>query len=243
MIVLNAGAPRSGTVLVNGIVRAVLSQRDLDVRQINAHEGEVPEAIADGGRMPPSIVAVIHTHSWSPECAAAADQAEDLIVFACYRDPRDVCVSLMFLHDLDLEEALEFTIAAFANLDAMRRDTDVTLFAYERLIADTRHHVGLVACRLGASLSTFLVEQILAETSIERRRERMKRVRAGSLPRLRLLGGRNRILKEDPETLINDRHIQSGKPGRWRTELTRELQMRAAFALCDEIQRYGYPSD
>ena len=241
MIVLNAGVPRSGTVLVNGLIRGALAEAGAAIAIANPHGAELAPALTaaadDAAR-----VHVIHTHSWdeaSAVIARAATDRVDLAAFACHRDPRDVCVSLMRLHDHPLEDAIDMTLAAFNLLYAMCKALDVELFAYASLVADRAGALARIANRLGVGLSPAASDRILADTGLDRQRERMARVRAGG-PGLAERRNRRRTLLEDPATLINDRHIQSGAVGRWRQELTAAEQAHATHALRAVIAAYGY---
>ena len=46
MIVLNAGVPRSGTVLVNAILRELFALRKVPVAQANPHGAALPQLLA-----------------------------------------------------------------------------------------------------------------------------------------------------------------------------------------------------
>ena len=237
MIILNAGVPRSGTVLVNAILRELLRRRGVAARPINAHDAELPRLVQACGPSEPSVL-LVHTHSWDRESAASLRGA-GCIAFANHRDPRDVCVSLMRLHDHDFEAAAEMVLAAFAAFEALRRDLPVTELAYERLVADRRGHILRIAERLGYAPSPAEVGEVDRATSLARHRRVMAQVRAETLPVLVERRNRNRVLLEDPETLISDRHIQSGRPGRWRAELDPGQQAEAAALFADLLPRYG----
>lgn len=68
----------------------------------------------------------------------------------------------------------------------------------------------------------------------------MEQVQAGTRKKLAHRKNRKRVLVEDKETLINDRHIQSGSAGRWKTELTVEQQQMATERFAPILKRYGY---
>lgn len=238
MIILNAGVPRSGTVLVNAVLRELLRRRGVTARSVNAHDAELPQLARKFRQAGPPML-LLHTHSWDRETAALLGDAECL-GFANHRDPRDICVSLMRLHDLDFEAAAELVLAAFAAYEDLCRDLAVTKISYERLIAERRAHIIRIAEQLGFTPSPAEVAEVDQATSVKRHRRIMDQVKAEALPVLVERRNRNRILLEDPASLINDRHIQSGRPGRWRDELGSADQVMAAERFCDLLPRYGY---
>ncbi len=69
----------------------------------------------------------------------------------------------------------------------------------------------------------------------------MEKVKSGEMDGLAHRQNTNRVLVEDPRTLINDRHIQSGASGRWRQELSEAERNAANERFAGLIQRYGYP--
>ena len=67
MIILNAGVPRSGTVLVNAILRQILDTNEVSFALLNPHGPELPELIHElqTSSMDRYKVTLIHTHSWT----------------------------------------------------------------------------------------------------------------------------------------------------------------------------------
>ena len=109
MIVLTAGVPRSGTVLVNSIVRTLLVQNGVSVIQKNPHGKELvfllQRLMRSGMQM--YKVLLVHTHTWNDECTRLVENNAHVVGFLNYRDPRDVCVSLINLHDLAFDSAIQ----------------------------------------------------------------------------------------------------------------------------------------
>jgi len=244
MIVLNAGVPRSGTVLVNAILRALFQANKIAIAQANPHGPELPNLVRrlqETGQDRHRTV-LVHTHSWDAETARLVTRTPYVTAFVNYRDPRDVCVSLMRLHEHDFDTAAEMTAQAFQIFAATVRDLDPMVIPYEYLTADPEGHIFQIARRLGFWPGRAQIADIVDATSAERHRQVMEQVQSGAIDGLARRQNRNRVLVEDPKTLINDRHIQSGRAGRWRSDLTEDQQRVANERFADIVTRYGYPT-
>ena len=242
MIVLNAGVPRSGTVLVNAILRKLFEGAGIACVQANPHGPELPQLVRqlhDSGQHRHRTI-IIHTHSWDAQTAAMLKGSSHFTGFANFRDPRDVCVSLMRLHDHDFDTAAQMTEVSFKLFEATVRSVDIMAIPYELLSAGTAAHIFQMAQRLGLQVGLARVQQIEAETSMDRHRAVMEKVQAGTLDKLAHRQNTHRVLVEDTETLINDRHIQSGARGRWRQDLPADLHDVANERFAPILKRYGY---
>jgi hypothetical protein len=240
---LNAGVPRSGTVLVSAIVRELLARNGIRARQFDAHEQELSNLLRQlrERRRYQWQVFSIHTHSWGDRPKRLLENIEPFVVgFATYRDPRDVCVSLMKLHDCEFEQGLELTGAYYKYFGALCRDLPVMRIPYELLVTEKHSHIFRIAQHLGLPVKLDALSEIAEATSIERHRAVMEEVRSGKRQDIISRPNPTRILREDKETLINDRHIQSGVMGRWRTELTSKQQERANEVFKPILKTYGY---
>lgn len=237
MIVFNAGVPRSGTVLVNAILRLLYEDAGLDVSVANPHGHELPElleALIESGHHRQKIT-LIHTHSWDPETAHLVNQTCWITGFVNRRDPRDVCVSLMGLHDLSFEEAVDLVLESFADFRAMLAVTRWPVIDYEILVSSKLITIGAIAAHLGFRPSTESLHRIDADTSIETHSAIMEKIRTGEASPLIRRENERRTLYEHAQTLINDRHIQSGKSGRWQSELDPNQQAIAKEVFADLI--------
>lgn len=242
MIALNTGVPRSGTVLINAIIRGIMAHAGIRVTQANPHGAELPALI---GRLmracdEPGLLHLVHTHSWDEATEAICAGQSEIHAFACYRDPRDVCVSLMQLHDLDRDAALKLTMAGFALFEATCRGVDPIVIRYESLIADKRKVIEMIAQDLAVPQDDACIAQIDEATSVAAHRRVVNAINRGETTSLVARQNRSRILYEDPVTLINDRHIQSGASGRWRSELSTSDQEVLCERLRSLTDRYRY---
>ncbi|MEM7090610.1 MAG: hypothetical protein AAF496_13675, partial [Pseudomonadota bacterium] len=226
------------------IIRQLLGRRGIGVAQANPHGAELPKLIRrlqDCGEDRFKAV-LIHTHSWDDETADLFGRTPFTAGFANFRDPRDVAVSLRKLHELPFENALEATTQYFKLFHRTALGMDVLVIPYEQLAAAKQSYIFQIGRRLGFWPKFDELAEIDQETSVDRHKAVMEQVKDGKLDTLQSRQNRHRKLVEDSKTLINDRHIQSGASGRWRTELTEDEQAAANEKFAAIIQRYGYES-
>ncbi|MEM7056416.1 MAG: sulfotransferase domain-containing protein [Pseudomonadota bacterium] len=245
MIIINAGIPRSGTVLVNAILRQILKLSGAAVSQANPHGDELPQLIRNIQRAGKDRhrAVVVHTHTWHSDATTLLANSPFVTGFINYRDPRDVCVSLMRLHDHDLEAAATMTTNSFTQFETTIAALDLMVIPYELLVREPSAHIFQIGRRLGLWLGMEDVAHIQDETSSEKHEAIMKKVQSGELDNLKKRSNRNRVLVEDTRSLINDRHIQSGASGRWRTELDEVEQAHVNEVFAPLLERFGYAVD
>lgn len=245
MIILNAGVPRSGTVLVNSIIRELLRAAATGVVQTNPHGADLIKLVRhlqDTGQERYRTT-LVHTHSWGPEVARRLAGSGHLAAFVNYRDPRDICVSLMKLHENDLETTLQILLQSWEMMEACLNDIPAMVIPYELLASHRPALIFQIAQHLGLRPGMIEVARVMAATDIAQHRKVMERVQTGDIAGLQYRRNRNRTLAEDPATLINDRHIQSGAFGRWKTELDPDQQALANERLRPILLRYGYAAE
>ena len=242
MIILNAGVPRSGTVLVNAIIRELLSRIVPQIRQANPHGAELTRLVQhlQSSGLDRYQTVVVHTHSWTAEVGQKLKGSPHVRAIANYRDPRDVCVSLMKLHDQDLDVAAKLVEAGFRDMQAYADDTGALVLPYELLVTGRAMAIYQIARQLDLWPGMDEVARVTEATEIEKHREIMEKVQAGEIDNLKKRKNTKRVLVEDPKTLINDRHIQSGVSGRWRQELDAAQQDQANARFEPLLKRYGY---
>jgi hypothetical protein len=215
MLIINGGLPRSGTVLTGRIISEVLRHNSCQVENINLDSVNrvakfVKRAVHSGIANYKNIV--LHTHSWADGEFNEALSLGNTKIFWNYRDPRDILVSLMKLHDLSYE--------VYNN-------------APEALVSTIAGHL-----QVPVDLST--VSTIVSETSKENASQIMHDV-ASTKRTVKTLRNSARTLKEDAKTFINDRHIQSGIAGRFRQELSDEEIKVFSEKVAPFLKRFGYP--
>ncbi len=244
MLILNAGVPRSGTVLVNAMIRTLLRQAGTGVVQANPHGRELPGAVAEIKRTGHyrHRPVLVHSHSWDRDTQAMLSGDPHVVALANYRDPRDVCVSLMKLHDLEFEDTMTAVQSYFIAFEAVVRSLGAMVVPYELLVTSQEAYCFQIARYLGLWPTFDQIDEVVAATSVDNHRKVMEDVQSGQVTHLVERQNRNRTLREDQQTLINDRHIQSGASGRWRGELTPDQQEAANEKFAAIIERYGFPA-
>lgn len=240
MVIINGGLPRSGTVFVGQILSAVLRLQGRDWTRYNPQERRhLPDFAGKvrGWQGPGDLL--VHTHLIDAEVTAALTSRPDSLLIWNYRDPRDALVSLCKLHDMALKDGLHAMGIYLSAERVAAAARGVVHLRYETMVQDAPATIRRLAGCLGSDLDDAAVAQIADETSPERHTQLMQQLRRGTRPGHRITTLR-RTLIEDPETLINDRHIQSGASGRWRQELTAEQQAAVAEALGPAARVLGY---
>jgi hypothetical protein len=164
------------------------------------------------------------------------------VTFFNYRDPRDVVVSMMRLHDVPFERSLELAEISFRHLDRARRHGRVNLIRYEDLVRNPAPWIARLGRALGLELEPAEVEAVQAATSSDAHRAIMTAVAAGEVE-VQQRRNPTRVLRESRRHFINDRHIQSGRCGRWRDELDAARQAEAGVRLRRWLVPLGYETD
>jgi hypothetical protein len=233
MLILSLGVPRSGTILVFNMLREILERQGIPFRAVNTNYPET-EAFLSTFDFGDNVL--LHAHNVLPAVQKVLPR-KDVHAFFNYRDPRDVVVSMMRLHDYSLDRCIDLTDTAFAQFQRARRFPRVMFIPYEHLITAQEAYVFRIAAHVGLFLGLDEAARVTAATSMERHRAVMQSVADLSIP-VQTRRNPARVLRESTTHFINDRHIQSGKAGRWRDELTPDEQQRVTLhyhALLDEL--------
>jgi len=237
VLILSLGVPRSGTILVFNILREILERRRIGHKAVNLN---YPETAAFFERYDFNRRTVVHAHNVLPPVQKALTR-RDVVAFFNYRDPRDVLVSMMRLHDCSFEKALELTETSFQQFRVARKFRRVTFIPYEHLTGHTDAFIFQIAQRLGIFLGLDTVAEIGAATSLETHTKIMHDVAEEAVD-VQVRRNPHRVLKESRRHFINDRHIQSGRSGRWRDELTEARQQAACERFRPLLEELGMAS-
>lgn len=244
MIVLNFGIPRSGTTWVYNVVRHILERFDRGYTTVNANKPkEVDQALAEHDEQ---LHLLMHFHDLTQKSLDCALQPKTISI-CNYRDPRDVVVSQMNLHDATFEIAIKMTDAAFMNLKIALNIPHLILIPYPFI----QDHPASIIFQIGVKMEVILtpncIDRIIAATDIEKHKKIMAEVRravsASDTTGLQKTFTGNRMIYGDKESLINDRHIQSGRSGRWRDELTDPQKEIVNQAFADTLKVFGFASE
>lgn len=235
MLILSLGVPRSGTILVFNIIREILTRQNVPFSSVNTN---YPETTAFLSSYDFSRNVLMHAHNLLPAVQKVLPRP-DVHAFFNYRDPRDVVVSMMRLHDYSFEKCMELADISFAQYREARRYPKIMLIPYEQLMESTGTFIGRIAGRLGLAIARQEAAEIREATSLEAHKRIMREV-AGEKIEVQLRRNPRRTLRESTTYLINDRHIQSGRPGRWRDELTPAQRRLASAHFLPLLRELGF---
>lgn len=243
MIIYNMGIPRSGTVWAFNVFRLIWEQQGISFRT------ESPNSPPDVDRCLESLDvsenAIVHFHDITP---AAIRFAEHEVVrpFFNYRDPRDVVVSQMRLHEVSCEQAVRMTRAAYENLGRAAGLRSILLIPYDHIRDHAEALIFQMAARLGILLNLQTVTAISEETSASSHARIMQALNdageSGDSRDAATINTGLRDIRFDRKHLITDRHIQHGRSGRWRNELSSAQQVLVNRHFAGVIARLGFDS-
>lgn len=243
MLIINGGIPRSGTVLVGNLVRLMLERRGINWSRYNPQERrDLPDFLRLARQTQIDNATIVHTHLIDAEITAELAQRSDAVLIWNHRDPRDALVSLMALHDLRHEEALSAMRVYCNAAEIAYAEPGVMKIAYEDLVRDLPAYVSKIAANLRFELSPNEVDNLIRLTSLAAHQKTVDQLQEDLFSGARTLKTKRRIMREDPKTLLNDRHIQSGQHGRWRCELTKADQESVNAGLERWIRLFDYAS-
>ena len=222
MLILAGGTPRSGTTWLTNIVQNLLKVKSLEFDTVNANSPqEVRNSVLEHvlGRH-----RVVHFHAVIPVVGHLARKQQATVWYA-FRDPGDIVVSQMGLRNIPFEPALKMTAAAVNQLNQAIQSPEVNLVPYGALMQDPEGHTFQIARSLGMLVKTSEIREVLDACSFERNKAEVERLDRGEGV-FHEQHTQTRTIRSNPETLVTDRHIQSGKLGRWREELDEAQQAR-----------------
>lgn len=163
MLILSLGVPRSGTIMVFNILREILEYKGIEFDSVNTNypETEVYLSTYEFDRN-----VLMHAHNVLPAVQKVLPK-QDVVAFFNFRDPRDVLVSMMRLHDHTFEKCLELTEISFNHFKKAQEFPGVMFIPYNHLINSTEAFIFQIAQRVGVFLSLDVIKQMRKATSIE----------------------------------------------------------------------------
>lgn len=234
------GIPRSGTTWAFNVLRNIYSARGQKYETMNPQGiRETDEALHS---VPESSNIIIHFHDVTQKVIECARE-QNCVAFFNFRDPRDVVVSLMHLHDATFSEAVRMTTSAFNSMQSASRIPNLMLIPYEHIGVHAEALIFQMGLRLGQYLPPAIVSEIADRNNITKHLKIMEQVSSDdehSGARVKSIFSGRRNVQYDTETLITDRHIQSGKSGRWRDELDDQEQEHLNLAFTAIVEQLGF---
>ena len=220
-VILNCGGPRTGSTLLNMILKEILQVK------LSSENNYVESTSEFSSRLSAySHFSLIKTHRYFSNIQALINSGQ-VIAFMTHRDIRDVTVSLcqkgwvsdisQFIESKDLKQ-IAYSSIAYANIDGMN------ILSYQQLMEELGQSIAYVADKLGIKLSESQVDEIkrtVSKDNVSRKIDQISHV------------GHN-DLELDEATGLHKDHIKDGKSGKWRDILTAD----EARTIADECREY-----
>lgn len=226
-IVLNCGGPRSGSTLLNIIIKEVL------VEGLKQESNYIDNC--EGFRRKLSCfnhLTLVKTHRyfWNVGYLIRRNQ---IVAFMTHRDMRDVSVSLLkkgwiediesFVNSKELKQ-IEYTSLAYASLPGMH------VISYDELVDDTNNVISQVATRLGVELTVDKVNLIAQKVSADNVKKKINAISAS----VDIDQG------VDESTGLHVNHIHDPVSGKWKKHLNSLEASLIARDTKEYNQRFGY---
>jgi len=157
-----------------------------------------------------------------------------------YRDPRDCVASMMTFTGRSFDQAARSISAALDLLEASAAAGNTLFIRYEDMLRDRAAHVAQIAAFLGLSLDAKILSRIDQLTSLPATQRICEDLKQRPADKLLRSTDDHRV---DPETWLHDNHIQSGRPGRWRDELTPAQASALQQEFGTRLSRMGYDAN
>jgi hypothetical protein len=178
---------------------------------------------------------VIKTHGVGPLAQQALKRG--LAKAVCtYRDPRDCVASMMMFANEPFNVAVQRVSAGLEMLESYTRWEQTLFIRYEEMLGDRLAQVRKIAAHLEMVFEERVIRRIDERTGIEHSKEICQQLRQrpdGQIMKLM----NHRV---DPETWLHDNHIQDGRAGRWKNEMSVDQIHALQRTYGPWLDRMGY---
>jgi hypothetical protein len=235
MWIFCCGMQRSGSTLQFQITARLVEEAGLGQRVEWVKPDRFPQLRQKYAEYPGWKVS--KSHICTDDMAAEFHRHNAMGVYV-FRDPRDVFVSTMRKYAASFDVLwgsgfLEECLYHFHRWTSLPR---VLVQSYEQMISDLPGEVERIAAHLEIPVDRQNCEQIAAEYTIERQRERIEEAkRTGNLQQESARGPRF-----DPYTNLHTDHIQSGEIGGWKGILSAQQVALIEDQARDWLLSHGY---
>jgi len=235
MWIFCCGMPRSGSTLQFQITAQLVEEAGLGKRMEAVKPAAFGKLRKQYAAEPGWKVFKIHTCTDKVEKEFHRQNAVGIYV---YRDLRDVVVSTMRKSDMTFEalSSLGFLEDRFEEYQKWTSLPRVLVSKYEEMIAGLPAEVRRIAAHLGITLSAEAYQQIAAEHSLERQKERIE----ASIKNGNLREGVVKGMFYNPTTNLHTNHIHDGAVGGWKEVLSAEQVERIEAKAADWLVAHGY---
>ncbi|MCA9040942.1 MAG: hypothetical protein KDA65_11390 [Planctomycetaceae bacterium] len=240
MITLALGIPRSATTWAFNVCRHLYDFQGRQYKIYNPGDYlEMEELVAT---LDLQEDAIIHGHDLTPNLRELA-KLDHVRPFFNYRNPCDIVVSQIKLHDLDLEMAMQITANAYTYLEPAMAMPGIMLIPYDHATTQQEAIIYQMATKLSIFLPLNKAREIAEATSFEKHKKVMENVNQEEAEDVGVMYTSSRKIRFSETHLINDRHIQSGKNGRWREELSPSDQQKVLERFTPLLKVLGFDTD
>ena len=217
-VILNCGGPRSGSTLLNMIIKEIL------LIKLGSEDNYVDNSKELSRRLSTyTHFSLIKTHRYFSNIQSLIRKGQ-VIAFMTHRDIRDVTVSLCqkgwvddvreFIASRDLKQ-IAFSSIAYAEVEGMN------VMSYQQLMDQPRQSISFVAGKLGVDLTEEQLDRIERSVSKDNVSRKIDQID----------GGDGAGVELDVASGLHKDHIKSGK---WREFLNAE----DAQAIAEECREY-----
>jgi hypothetical protein len=162
-----------------------------------------------------------------------SDRARTVITI---RDLRDCMASDMRFLSEGFEKSTERLVDCLKTIPPALTCPNALVIPYEQMIAHTSEMIGRIAAHLGIEADGQEIREIDARTNMEASRKICQALREAPDSSLETVGAQ----KCDSRTLLHVNHVDSGKVGRWKDELSPEQVRILNQRFADWMPRLGY---
>lgn len=229
-VILNCGGPRSGSTLLNMIIKEIL------LFKLGSENNYVDDPKRYSERLSSyAHFSLIKTHRYFSNTQGLIKKGQ-VIAFMTHRDIRDVTVSLYqkgwvddideFIESKDLKQ-IAFSSIVYAKMAGMN------ILSYQQLMDDPKEAISFVACKLDIELSEEQIDQIANTVSRENVNLKIGQINLEDDSEVKL----------DEATGLHKDHIKDGKSGKWRDILSTKEADAIAEECSDYMTLFNYQNE
>ena len=225
-ILLNCGPPRSGTTLIDVVLRQLVHMKSEQTLKYASSPCDLKSIV---GMQHTQVV--VKTHRYFPFSEAGIQHGK-VIPILMHRDIKDIAASLKergWIEDIEKECERNFFRHLSLSTLSYAQHRQAVILRYDDISRNPEKIINSLAGAVGVKLSTLERESLLAKYFST------KTTATQTSSSLRLKGN-----EWDPITGFHPNHIQNPESGKWRKELT-EKEANLIDTQCSEYDKsFGY---
>lgn len=219
-IIICSGMMRSGSTWSFNVCRllySTIAEKLNQPAESGYMDGEAVDVFLEQANLEERKFVVIKAHTPGAKTLERIDNGTVKNVYT-FRDPRDAVASRRTFQDEPFEESVEWIKRNITFMNRFAQAQQTLFIRYEDMMRDSLSQIKALGQYLGVDLNERLIRDLDHNTNFTHSRATASRVK--ELPPEQLYQDRSHLV--DRVTNLHENHIQSGKTGRWRTELTEE---------------------